>query len=274
MSSLEPNPVKRMLLLHQNRPTHHRRGFEMQLRNAEESVVAIGSQIGNLVHPMTEAFLDGDAAAARELCAFDETVNVECAALEDAIIRLLALQAPVAGDLRRVVATLRVTSSLERSWALLRHVGESLAWVHPPSLSDKLRETIAQLAEVSQQIYLGGIKAWEDRDAYAANDLEDRDDQVDLLHKVLLTELYTGTQSVEESVSLALIARYYERIGDHGVDLAKQVAYVVTGQHADIRGHATVEHDTTSPATDEATPGAQDPDCPEAGEYEQKDGQA
>lgn len=257
MSSLEPNPVKRMLLAQKNKPTRHRRGFELELRHAEESVVAIGSQIGNLVHPMTETFLDGDAAAANELIKFDDVVNVECAALEDDIIRLMALQAPVAGDLRRVVATLRVTSSLERSWALLRHVGESLAWIHPPSLSNKLRETIAQLAEVSQQIYLGGIKAWEDRDAYAAKDLEDRDDQVDLLHKVLLTELYTGTQSVEESVSLALIARYYERIGDHGVDLAKQVAYVVTGQHADIRGRADVEPDqeeNPSGQDDSATP--------------------
>ena len=67
------------------------------------------------------------------------------------------------------------------------------------------------------------------QDALAANELEDADDQVDLLQKVLLTDLYTGEQSVEEAVSLALIARYYERIADHGVEIARQVSFVVTG---------------------------------------------
>jgi phosphate transport system protein len=73
------------------------------------------------------------------------------------------------------------------------------------------------------------VDAWRRHDPLAATELQVRDDHADLLQKVLLTDIYTGSQSVEESVSLALIARYYERIADHGVEMARQVTYFLTG---------------------------------------------
>jgi phosphate transport system protein len=80
--------------------------------------------------------------------------------------------------------------------------------------------------------------AWERRDALAAQDLERRDDQVDLLQKELLSDLYTGVQSIEESVTLGLIARYYERAADHAVELTRHLTFFLTGDRVSGRTDA------------------------------------
>jgi phosphate transport system protein len=213
----EPQPTTRL-------------GFQEAMDDCDAALLAVGREVAGAIAPMTEAFLTGDAHAAAQLVAADKKIDNACHVLEERCFLLIARQSPVAGDLRRLIALLKCVQDVVRSGDLLRHVGESLRWIHPPSLPQKLRETVAQLGELSEDLFGRGLMAWQLQDALAANELERDDDQVDLLQKVLLTELYTGQQAVEESVSLALIARYYERIADHGVEIARQAAYVVTGE--------------------------------------------
>lgn len=219
LSSLEGDPQPTLRL-----------GFSGALVDCDRALVAAGAQVARAIQPMTEAFLIGDAHSATRWIAADRGVDVACQQLEERCFLLIARQSPVAGDLRRLIAVLKCIPDVARSGDLLCHVGESLTWIHPPSLPSKLRETVQQLGDVSHDLFSRGLLAWERRDALAANELERDDDQVDLLQKVLLTDLYTGSQAVEEAVSLALIARYYERIADHGVEIARQIAYVVTGE--------------------------------------------
>ncbi|MGI9018203.1 MAG: phosphate signaling complex PhoU family protein [Euzebya sp.] len=204
--------------------------FQEALKDCDQALLAAGAAVAQAIQPMTEAFLTGDAHTAARLIGADRQVDRACHALEDRCFLLIARQSPVASDLRRLVAVLKCVQDVARSGDLLRHVGESLTWIHPPSLPAKLRETVQQLGDISHDLFTRGLRSWQVGDALAANELEQDDDQVDLLQKVLLTDLYTGTQSVEEAVSLALIARYYERIADHGVEIAHQTSYVVTGQ--------------------------------------------
>lgn len=210
--------------------------FQEQLAEGDAELVAVGRLVVEAVQPVTSAFLEGDAYTAQQWMARDTEVDRRCRDLEERCYLLLARQSPVAGDLRRIVAVLRSTQDVERSGDLIRHVAESLTWIHPPSLPEQLREIIGQLGDISADLLARSLTAWEQHDALAANELDAADDQVDLLQKVLLTELYTGGQSVEESVSLALIGRYYERIADHGVEIARQAAYFLTGQRPDQAG--------------------------------------
>ncbi len=203
--------------------------FQERLATCDRALVSAGRQVGSAVAPVTAAFVEADAYAGSELMAGPLSIDDECVRLEEACYLLLAREAPVAGDLRRVVAILRSVADVQRSANLLRHVVESLTWIHPPSMPDDLRQTIGQLGTVSGEIFSAGVTAWDVHDGLAANELDGADDQVDLLQKWLLTELYTGRQSVEEAVSLALVARYYERVADHGVEMARQVAYFLTG---------------------------------------------
>lgn len=208
--------------------------FQRDLADSDERLVGIGRQIAGAVVPITEAFLEADTHRAGELTRTALNVDRRCIELEDACYVLLARQAPVASDLRRVVAILRSGADLQRSAHLLRHVAEALTWVHPPSMPEELRQTVGQLGGLAAGILSGAVEAWAQHDGLAITDLDARDDEVDLLQKWLLTELYTGTQSVEEAVSLALIARYYERVADHGVELARSVAYFLTGDRMSV----------------------------------------
>ncbi|CAN5325496.1 phosphate signaling complex protein PhoU [soil metagenome] len=226
--SQHPDPLDR--LEEERRRAGGRVTFRQQLDRCDRMLVEAGTRLATTIQPVTTAFLEADAHAATDATRVDEEIREACRELEESSHVLLAREAPVAGDLRRVVAVLRSVPDVERSSNLLRHVAESLTWIHPPSMPDELRRIIDDLGRVSAEIFAGAVEAWRVHDGLAANDLATRDDQVDLLQKCLLTELYTGRQSVEEAVSLALIARYYERIADHGVEMARLIAYAVTGQ--------------------------------------------
>lgn len=225
MSSAD-DPLERL----EAAPPHQaRRLFEEQLAALDAQLVAAAAMVADLIPHVTAAFLEADRHAAGQAIAADAEVDRRCARLEDACFEVLARQSPVAGDLRRVVSVLRCTADVQRSGDLLRHVAESLTWVHPPSMRAELRDMIRGLGSVSGAVFRGAVQAWRDHDALAAVELQRSDDEVDLLQKSLLTELYLGGQTVEEAVSLALICRYYERIADHGVEMARQVAFTLTG---------------------------------------------
>ena len=218
-----------------------RPSLDARLAECEQLLVQAGHRVGGATAPLTDAFLEGDSYGANELSRVDLAVHDTCTQLEETCYVLLARQAPVAGDLRHVVAMLRCVQDVQRSANLLRHVASTLTWVHPPAMDEGLRTTVRQLGTTAADIFIEGVRAWERHDGLAAPELEQRDDQVDLLQRHLLVQLYTGQQSVEEAVSLALIARYFERVADHGVELARQYAYVLTGErvgesHADAGG--------------------------------------
>lgn len=207
--------------------------FHAQLNECDRMLIDVTRLVAGAVSPVTQAFLAADEHAGLGCLQQRGDVDRQCRRLEEACYVLLARQSPVGADLRRLVAILRSVADVQRTWALVSHVVGALRWVHPPALTQPLREIIGQLGMVSAEVFSGAADAWEQHDALAATDLEQRDDQVDLLQKSMLTELYTGPSSVEEAVSLALLARYYERVADHGVEIARHVAYMVTGHRPD-----------------------------------------
>lgn len=210
-------------------PAGQRQRLQEQLQVLDATLIELTRELAERIPPATNAFLEADTHAAASFEDADDTMTRRCTELEEAGYMLLATQSPVATDLRRTIAVLRSANDVQRSGNLLTHVVESLTWVHPPSLPTQLRSNIRQLGEVSAEMYAHATAAWEQHDALAAEDLERRDDQVDLLQKELLSELYTGAQSIEESVSLGLIARYYERIADHAVELTRHLTFFLTG---------------------------------------------
>jgi phosphate transport system protein len=213
----------------QGAPHLSRPALEQLLADIDDGLIGAGSLVAELIPVVTTAFLEADRPAAQDAIRADVEVDSRCERLEEQCFAILARQSPVAGDLRRVVAVLRSVMDVQRSGDLLRHVAESLAWVHPPSMTSDLQDMIRRLGMVSGMVLQGAVDAWRRHDAMAAVELQRLDDEVDLLQKSLLTELYLGRQTVEEAVSLALICRYYERIADHGVEMAGQLTYAITG---------------------------------------------
>jgi phosphate transport system protein len=213
------------------------------LYNLDVRLITLVRDIAERVVPTTNAFLEADEHAASSLKKSDDVVAVRCTELEEAGYLLLAMQSPVATDLRHTIAVLRSANNIQRSSNLLTHIVESLAWVRPQSLPPQVCETIRQLGTVAADMFERAAVGWEHHDVHAARELEHRDDEVDQLQRELISQLNAGTQSTEESISLGLMARYYERIADHAVAVARHLAYYLNGQSSN-RTRSPAESDT------------------------------
>jgi phosphate transport system protein len=147
---------------------------------------------------------------------------------------ILARQSPVAGDLRTLVASLRMVTDLERMGDLSVHVAKVARLRYPETaVPDELRETITSMADTADEMIASAADIVANRDVDAALELEQADDRMDTLRtsmfRTLLSEHWDA--GVEPAVDMALLGRYYERIGDHAVSMARRMVYLVTGQH-------------------------------------------
>jgi phosphate transport system protein len=163
-------------------------------------------------------------------------------------IRLLALRAPVAGDLRVVVAALRAVGHLRRMGNLARHIAHIARFKRPnPMIAGEVRPVLARMSLLTSQLAEDAAVAIEHRDPLSGCRLAVADDEVDTLRRHLFDILFAEDWShgVERAVDAALIGRYYERFGDHAVAIAQQVCYLATGRMPEA---------TTSRTTGGSTP--------------------
>ena len=154
--------------------------------------------------------------------------------IEEHSFELLSLQNPVAGDLRMLVASLRMVSEFERMGDLAVHVAK-IARLRVPDVAvpDELVPTISRMAAVAE-VMIGKVEhIIANPDVAAAQELEEADQEMDRLRRSSFRELLGAdwTHGVEPAVDIALLGRYYERIADHAVSVARRVVFLVTGEH-------------------------------------------
>jgi phosphate transport system protein len=189
-----------------------------------------------------------DLARAGLVIADRDRMNAMHDETERRCISLLALQAPVAGDLRVVIAALRAVGHLKRMGNLARHVATVARLKHPnPMISGKVRPVLARMGLLASQLAEDAATAIEHQDPLSGCRLAVADDEVDSLLRHLFDIVFAGDWShgVEQAVDAALIGRYYERFGDHAVAIAQQVCYMANGWVSDP--HAMVR--VNSPAS-------------------------
>ena len=203
--------------------------YRQQLADLDRALINLVEEVAELVTPVTRGFLEADAHALARMPSARAGIDARAAAVEESCYLVLVRQQPVGGDLRHVVAVLRSVQEVQLAANLVCHVAEAIRWVHPPTLAAQLRAAVGELGTIADAILHGAAHAWDERDALAATDLARADDAADAQQTYLLTELYTGDHPVDDAVSLALVARYYERLADHGVEIARQLAYFLTG---------------------------------------------
>ena len=180
----------------------------------------------------THALLDVDARRAETVIAGDLEVDRLQTRIEEQTLQQLALQQPVAGDLRVLIAALRMVGELERMGDLARHVAKIARRRHPdPAVPEALRGNIAKMGSVADDMVARIIRTIESKDVDRATSLIAADDDMDQLRRQqfrkLLAEDYD--EGVEVAIDMALLGRYYERFADHAVSLARRVIYLVTG---------------------------------------------
>lgn len=153
------------------------------------------------------------------------------------MLDLIARQQPVAGDLRTLVTSLRMSTDLERMGDLARHIAKIARLRHPHcAVPEQLRETIAGMGRLGADLARKVGQIIEDRDVDAARALDGEDDAVDQLHRALFTALLSqqNPYPIETAIDVTLIGRYYERFADHAVSVATRLIFLTTGENIRI----------------------------------------
>lgn len=211
-----------------------RDAYSDQLDAIFDDLAAISRQVQTAVGQATAALLTGDAAIAERVISGDLEIDRAREQVEENAFSLLSLQQPVAGDLRTVVAALRMVAELERMGDLSVHVAK-VARLRVPDIAvpEQVRPTMERMATVAEEMVSRVTEVIARRDVEAAIALGRDDEEMDQLRRTSFTELLGDEWShgVEAAVDIALLGRYYERIADHAVSVANRVIFVVTGHH-------------------------------------------
>ncbi|MFA9444308.1 phosphate uptake regulator PhoU [Egicoccus sp. AB-alg6-2] len=211
-----------------------RGAFQARLDDVDDELVGAALVVAEALPRTARALLQGEAAVADVVRSMARDVNERCRWVEEQGFVLLAREAPVAGDLRRLVGILRLVTSVERSAALLRHIGEAVERVDTTALPDEIRAIIEALGTSAGEVFRQGVDAWRRRDALAVHEVDREDEMVDRLQQRLLGRAREVVDAPAELLLLGLLARYYERIADHGVSFAQHAAFAVTGARIDV----------------------------------------
>jgi phosphate transport system protein len=209
--------------------------FHAELEELITDLARMARLAAQMVINASIALHQTDLARAGLVIADRDQMNAMHDETERRCITLLALQSPVAGDLRVVVAALHAVGHLKRMGNLARHIATVARLKHPnPMISGRVRPVLARMGLLASQLAEDAATAIEHQDPLSSYRLAVADDEVDTLLRHLFGILFAEDWShgVEQAVDAALIGRYYERFGDHAVAIAQQVCYMATGDMA------------------------------------------
>jgi phosphate transport system protein len=210
-----------------------RDAYHEDLDALTERLVEMHRLVGSAISRASTALLDADLGLAESVIAADDAVDALRDDLDQRAFDLLARQQPVAGDLRTIITSLRMSGDLERMGDLARHVARVARRRYPESaVPAGLRDLVVEMSQVAERLVAKAGSAVARHDVAAALELERDDDEMDRLHRALFTALLDkdSPYGVEQAVDVTSLGRYYERFADHAVAVARRVVYLVTGQ--------------------------------------------
>jgi phosphate transport system protein len=210
-----------------------REAYHVELEQLADELAGMCSMVGDAMELATRALLEADLALAEQVIGDDSKVDEARSTCEEHAYALLALQAPVATDLRTVLAAIHAAESLERMGDLALHVAKAARRRHPQQvLPDQVRPYFSEMGRVAVSLARQAEQVILSKDVEQARALEDADDEMDDLHKHLFTVIMDREwpHGVAAAVDVTLLGRFYERFADHAVSVAKRVVFVVTGK--------------------------------------------
>jgi phosphate transport system protein len=209
-----------------------RDAFHRELESLDQEIVSMGALVERSTEMATTALIESDMELAQKVREGDGEIDALFLDIEKRSLALLAQQAPVAGDLRLIVAILRVAGDLERAGDLAYNIAKLVQAedFRQPGLK-AVRSLVSELGAAASRLLGKAIDAWATKDDVLAADIDLQDDRLDDLHAQLIERLVElkGQDSLAPAIRLAMVGRYFERIGDHAVNMGERVRYFVTG---------------------------------------------
>lgn len=214
--------------------TDHRPEFHQELDDIRSTIARLGATVVELIPRVTDILLTQDIEGAEYVLRGDAEIDERAHDVEERALTLMALQAPVAGDLRQVAACLKLAPEIERSADLCCNICKAARRIYGHDLDPKLRGLIQRMSDQATQEYKEVVEAYVVKDAVRAAALRDMDDYLDDLHRLFIAQIFeshaAGTIDLQVAVQMAVVARFYERLGDHAVNISDRVLYIATGR--------------------------------------------
>jgi phosphate transport system protein len=213
-----------------------RRAFHDQLDALTQTLGQMCELAGLAMERATQALLQADLVVAEQVITNHGQLVLMRTKLEDDAFVLLALQAPVAGDLRAVVSAMQNVADVERMGALAVHVAKIARRRHPGHvLPEEVIGYFAEMGRIAVELGNSAKDVVLTGDPYQAAQIRHEDDAMDDLHRHLFTVLMDREwkHGVAAAVDITLLSRFYERFADHAVEVGRRVVFQVTGRHLD-----------------------------------------
>lgn len=207
--------------------------YQEQLGKLADELASMSKMAGTAMERATQALLESDLQLAEQVIEEDVRVDETRASAEESAFGLLALQAPVAGDLRTVISSIHAAEDLERMGDLALHVAKTARRRHPhPVLPPDVQPYFAEMGRIAVKLSGRVLSVLQTQDVEAARGLEEDDDEMDDLHRHLFTVMMSPDWShgVAAAVDVTLLGRFYERFADHAVSVARRIVFIVTGE--------------------------------------------
>lgn len=213
-----------------------RTAYHEKLSGLNDELAQMSQLAGEAMKKATTALLEGDLDLAEEVISGDTEIDALRTSAEEQAFGLLALQAPVAGDLRSVIAAIHSAGDLERMGDLALHVAKAARRRHPDLvLPQEVAPYFAEMGRVALDLAQDARRVILERDIELAFTMESDDDAMDDLHRHLFTVMMNRDwpHGVAPAVDVTLLGRFYERFADHAVAVARRVVFMVTGKMPD-----------------------------------------
>jgi len=209
--------------------------FQDELDSVSQTLFELSVMVSDSMARATKSVMTKDLKLAEEVISSDEKIDTVQHDLDARIIDIIARQQPVASDLRALVTALRMSADLERMGDLAHHVAKLVRYRHPASaVPVELLSLVEAIGETAEKIATKTGVVISTRDVSLAAQVEKDDDEMDNLHRKLISTLVEPSwpHGVETAIDLTLLGRYYERYADHAVSVSRRVIFLVTGKFA------------------------------------------
>ena len=210
-----------------------RTAYHEQLDALTNQLAEMCRMAGIAMERATQALLQADLALAEQVIGDHENIIAASARAEEAAFVLLALQAPVAGDLRAIVGSIQIVADVERMGALALHVAKIARRRHPRhALPEEVNGYFAEMGRIAVDLGNSAREVLISRDPYQARLIREEDDAMDDLHRHLFSVMMDREwkHGVAAAVDVTLLGRFYERFADHAVEISRRVIFQVTGR--------------------------------------------
>ena len=214
-----------------------RNRFDRQLLELNNELIQMGSLIEKAIEMGTTALVKQDVERAREAIRFDEEIDQQEKSIEALCMKLLLQQQPVARDLRLISAALKMITDMERIGDQAADISEMTILMSGSEYDKSVIDidVVKDMAKETTDMVIKSVDAFVNKDLELARSVLKRDDVVDDLFDQfryhLITKINENIKNGEQATDMLLVAKYFERIGDHATNIAEWVIYSITGEH-------------------------------------------